>query len=47
MGRRAWSLSLSGVVYAANGTAKTWSPNIEYASDASVGYDLVKNAVSN
>jgi len=35
-----------GVVYAANGAAKMWSPGIEYASDASMSYDSVKDAAS-
>ena len=32
-----------GVVYAANGTAKTWSPNISYAP-VGIDFDSVKEA---
>ena len=34
----------SGVVYAANGIAKTWSPGISYASSPSISYDSVRQA---
>ena len=34
----------SGVVYAANGIAKTWSPGISYAASSAISYDSVREA---
>jgi len=35
-----------GVVYAANGIAKTWSPGVSYASSSSISYNSVRQAVN-
>ena len=36
---------MQGKVYAANGTAKTWSPSVSYAKSPKITYDSVKAAV--
>jgi hypothetical protein len=35
-----------GTVYAANGIAKTWSPDTEFTLDSRISFSTVKSAVS-